>query len=166
MAATTPKNRITRLGDEAKSAFESAISVISAAVTFNQGDLLVFDTSAKLLKVPTSETDGSTFLGIAPVTVVSGKIKSPYVTDVDGSTAITDVPGPQYGVIGNMKLRQGDSFTPGCQVYLDPTYDVQTVAVTGTKPIGLYQGATVTAGSGTLGEVLIGCRYPNDTLKF
>jgi hypothetical protein len=161
---SVPKNRITR--EIAKnSLFASALKVISSAVSFNQGDLLVFDDTANLLKVPTLETEGNTFLGIAPVTVVSGKLKYPYVTDVDASAAIADVPGPVYGVVAKLILKTGDTFNPGDAVFLDPASGAQNVQAAGTKQIGVYMGGTVTATAGQQGECLLGCRHPQDTLK-
>lgn len=161
---STPKNRITR--EIAKnSLFASALKVISSAVSFNQGDLLVFDDTANLLKVPAAEAEGSTFLGIAPVTVVAGKLKYPYTTDVDASQAISDVPGPVFGVEAKMLLKVGDTFNPGDNVYLSPADGAQVVSSAGTKAIGVYVGATVTAVSGSEGNVRIGCRHPGDALK-
>jgi hypothetical protein len=161
---STPKNRITR-SVAVNSLFASALKVISAAVSFNQGDLLVFDDTANLLKVPTAEAEGATFLGIAPVTVVSGKLKYPYTTDVDASSAIADVPGPVFGVVAKMLLKVGDVFAPGDAVYLSPADGAQVVSSAGTKSIGVFVGAGVTAVAGSEGEVRIGCRHPGDTLK-
>lgn len=164
--ATTPLNRITRLEEVGKSQFESALAVISSSVSFNQGDLLCFNAATNVLVNAVNEPDASTFLGIARVTVVSGKIKSPYVTDVDASTAVVDVPGPMYGVVANMKLKTGDAFTPGALIYAYPTTDAQTISITGTKAIGIYQGSSVTATATSTGEALLGHRYPGDSLQF
>ena len=152
-----------------KSLFESALAALSSDVSFNQGDLLYFDTSGKLINTLTQESDAATFLGIAPVTVVNGKIPSPYSTPVDGSRAITEIPGPQYGDVHAVLGKPGDAFTEGCAVYASPTDGDRYVSVSGTKQIGIYNGAAVTAASSdtpTTVECLIGARYPNDVLKF
>lgn len=164
---STATNRIVRQIGK-KSLFPSAQKVISAAVSFNQGDLLVFDDTANLLKVPSAETEGSTFLGIAEVTVVLGKLQSPYTgTAVDASQAISDIPGPAYGVVAKLILKTGDSVNPGDPVYLYPTGGAQNVSVTGTKVIGVYQGAALASvAAGTQIECLLGCRHPSDSLVF
>lgn len=160
------KNTIVR-SVAPKSLFESAKSVISAAVSFNQGDLLVFDGAANLLKKPALETEGITFLGVARVSIVNGKLESPYNTDVVSSQALQDIPGPVFGVVAKCVLKTGDTIAPGDDVYLDPATGTRGVTVTGTKSIGTYQGIAIAgAAAGTEIEVLIGCRFPTDVLKF
>lgn len=152
-----------------KSIFESAINVISSDVTADQGDLMYFNTSTKLISRLSLEGNADTFLGVMPVSIVAGKIASPYSTPVDASRAIADVPGPQFGDIHAMLGKPGDAFTPGCDVYASPTDGNRYVSISGTKPIGTYQGAAVTAAASdtpTTVECLIGARYPNDMLKF
>lgn len=163
---STPKNRVV-LDQMKKSLFPDAKSVVTSAVSFNQGDLLVFDDTNNRLKVPSAETEAATFLGIAEVTVVSGKLKSPYTTDVDASQGVTDVPGPVYNVEAKLIAKTGDAFNPGDAVYLDPASGAQNVSSAGTKQIGVYQGpviASAVAGQEIL--VLLGCRHPGDSLKF
>ena len=160
---STAKNRIV-LDQEQKSLFPDAKAVVTAAVSFNQGDLLVFDDTNNRLKVPAAEAEGSTFLGIALVTVVSGKLKSPYTTDVDASQGVTDIPGPAYAVVAKLIAKTADAFNPGDAVYLDPASGAQYVSSAGTKQIGVYQGsviASATAGQEIL--VKLGCRHPGDT---
>ncbi len=119
------------------------------------------------MKKPAAETEGSTFLGVARVSIVLGKIASPYNTDVVASQAIQDIPGPVYGVIAKCVLKTGDSVNPGDDIYLDPGTGTRGVTVTGTKSIGLYQGPAIAgAAAGTEIPVLIGCRAKNDSLKF
>lgn len=159
-------NKIVRdLGK--KSVFPSAQAVISSAVSFNQGDLIVFDNTANLLAVPALESEGLTFVGIAEVTIVSGKLASPHVTDVDASSAISDIPGPVYGVVAKLVCKTGDALAPGDLMYLDPATGRRGVTVAGTKAIGIYQGAVVaSAAAGQEIEVLLGTRFPADALKF
>lgn len=161
------KNRITR-SIAPKSIFESAISVISSSVSFDQGDLLVFDATNKVLKKPAAETEGNTFLGIAKVSISSGKLVSPYQgTAVDAAAAISDIPGPAYGVIAKLIAKTGDAFTAGQEVYLDPVSGSQNVQAAGTKAIGIYVGpAIASATAGQEIEVHLGCRYPEDAIKF
>jgi hypothetical protein len=152
-----------------KSIFESAINVVSSAVSINQGDLVVFDDTANLLKLPSAETEGSTFLGVMMVSIASGKLVSPYtgIPDAVTTSAINDVPGPAYGVIAKCVAKTGIALTPGDSIYLDPATGTRGVTNTGTKIIGIYQGATVaSATAGQEIEVLIGSRHNGDTLKF
>lgn len=150
-----------------KTIFPDATKVISSAVSYNQGDLLIFNTSTKLIAAAAAESDGSTFLGVATETVVSGKLASPYVTPVDASAAVTSVPGPQYGVVALLTLKTGDALLPGGLVYLNPAGGTQHVQASGTKSVGVYQGSTIaSASAGQQIEVLLGCRYPSDALLF
>jgi hypothetical protein len=157
--ATTPVNNIVR-EVAPKSIFESAIPVLSTAVNYNQGDLIAFDTSAKVLVTATT-ANSANFLGVARQTVVSGLIKSPYQgTAVDASQGISDMAGPVYGVVAFFNGKVGDSFTPGCAVYL--TSDAQTVTVTdpgSNDHIGIYQGRALTGAAGVTVDVLVGARY-------
>lgn len=161
----TAKNRIVR-SVARKSIFEDARNVIDATVNIEQGDLIALDTASNLLVPLVLEASGLTMLGISDVTLVSGKVKSPYQgTAVDAAQALESVPGPQYGVEAKMKLKSGDAFTPGALVY--GSTDPQEVQESGTKAIGVYQGAAIaSAPSGTEGEVLVGARYPGDVLQF
>lgn len=166
---TAAKNTIIRSVNPG-SVFESAIKQINSTVSFNQGDILVWDDTNKVLKVPTAESEHSTFLGIARCTIVSGKLASPYSgTAVDAAAAISDIPGPLYGIVAQATLKGGDSLTAGQLVYGRPEEGTRCVQSTGTKAIGVYQGPAVTGGpstSPTVVEVLFGHRYPADTLSF
>lgn len=161
-------NKITR-SVAPKSVFESAQAVITSAVSFNQGDLLILNTSSHILAKPAAEADGLTFLGIARVSIASGVLVNPITgtVDADVSSAIADIPGPQYGVVAKLVIKTSDSISPGQLVYLDPATGTRGVTVTGTKAIGVMQGAAVTsAAAGTEIEVLLGARYPSDVLTF
>lgn len=159
------KNRIVRSVSE-KTIFPSAKSVVSSAVSFAQGDLLVFDDTANLLKLPAAEAEGATFVGIAIETIVDGKLASPYVTDVDAAQAASEIPGPSYGVVAKLVLKTGDALNPGDLVYLDPASGTYHVQAAGTKAIGIYAGpAIASAAAGQQIEVLLGCRHPGDVLK-
>lgn len=162
--STTPKNRITR-SVKPGSLFEDARNVISTSTDINQGDLCFYDGSSDTIKTITAEADCVTFVGIMDETLVDGVPLQPYTTATSGSVALGSVKGPKYGVIANMKLYTGDSFVSGDPVYAAPSdADAQTVSSSGTKAIGIYQGADVTATSDSTGEVYFGHRYPGDVL--
>lgn len=160
-------NTITR-SVAPKSIFESAKNVISSTTSFLQGDLLIFDTSTKVLRVAATEAEGATFCGVARLSISLGKPVSPYQgTAVDAAQAIVDIPGPTYGVVAKCIILTGDSVNPGDNIFLSPGVGTRGVASTGTKAIGTYEGPAI-AGAAALTqiEVLLGARYPNDTLKF
>ena len=164
--ATQNKNTITRSVSPA-SVFESAINQISSACTWNQGDMLYFDTGTNLIKPVAAEADGQYFLGIARQAIVSGVEPQPYTTLTSGAQAIVDIGGPLYGVVAVVSLNSGDSFTPGCAVYCGPSdTNAQTVQVAGTYAVGIYQGVAITAASSDVGEVYFGHRYPGNVLSF
>lgn len=145
------------------SVFPSARSQTDATVTYLQGDLLCL--LSGLIQKPSAEADGATFLGIASESITLGKLASPYSgTAVDSAQAITDIPGPVAGVVARVLLKSGDSLVAGGLVYLDPVTGSRNVQAAGTKAIGVYQGAAVTAGASTEVEVLLGHRFPGDTL--
>jgi len=150
-----------------KAVFPDIKALISSAISFNQGDLLWFDNAANLVKKVTAEADGATILGVAPVSIVSGKFPEVYNTDVDASVAITSTPGPEYGDVHFMVLKAGDAIVPGDLVYIDPANLGRGVSVTGTKAIGVYQGKALTAPTGGAEvEIMIGARFPADVLRF
>jgi hypothetical protein len=151
--ATTPKNRIVRQVRPG-SLFESALNVISTAVSWNQGDLIYLDTATKLLKPVTSDANCATFQGIAIQTIVSGVAVGPYA-GLGTTQAVSDISGPKYGVIANLKLKSGDVFLTGQDVY-GSAVDAQTVSASGTNSIGKFQDAGLTAGSSSTGNVLLG----------
>lgn len=154
---TVAKNRITR-SVSPKSLFESAKALIDATVSFNQGDILFLD--GALIKPVTADADGASVLGVAQATVVLGKVVGPYAgLATSAAQAIEDIAGPVYGVIVKMKLKSGDVFGPGDAVYACAV-DAQTVSSAGTNQIGIFQGATVTAGASSEGEILIGAVSP------
>lgn len=169
-ASTSSANRIY-VSVDPKSLFERAEDVLSSSVTYNQGDLLAFDTSSKILKVVSTTADADNFLGIANNVVYQGKLVGPYtgLTQTNAAEAIGQVLGPVYGVVANMKLLSGDAFTPGCKVYLAWTGDSQTVTSSDPgdgKNIGIYNGPSVTAGATSQGPCLIGARYGMGALNF
>lgn len=139
-------NRIVKTVAQ-NSLFDDATSVIDSTVTFNQGDLLCLDTG--LLRSVVALDDGTKFVGISRQSVVLGKLKSPYSTDVDASVAATHVAGPVFNVNAKLVAKTGDAFTTGCKVYLDGasgTYHVTSTAGLNTA-IGIYQGPAIAAAS-------------------
>lgn len=169
------QNRITRSVSNGKSLFPDASNLVGAASTYNQGDLLIRDSGTKLLRAfVTGDTEaaaGPLFCGIATQTIKNGKLAYPYVTDVDASAGLSAVQGPAYDVVAHLGLNTGDTINPGDKVYLIPglgaasAYTVTTSA--GAHEVGVYQGPAIAgAPAGTFIDVLVGVRYPNDTLKF
>lgn len=153
-----------------KSVFPSAVSVVTSAVSYNQGDLLVFDDTNNRLKVPAAETEGNTFVGVAINTVVSGKLVGPYTGIPDAvlntATPFEDMAGPLYGVVVRCVAKTGVAFAPGDLVFLDPATGTTGVTTTGTKSIGVYQGGTIaSATAGQQVDCLLMARFPNDTVK-
>lgn len=149
--ATTAVNNIVR-DSSSLSAFPDASNMISTASSWNQGDLLYFDTSAKLLKPLDSDAHAAAqFCGVAAQSILLGKpITSYQGTAVDAAVALAVIAGPKSGVVANLKLNVGDAFTVGCQVF-GTAVDAQTVSVTGTNAIGRYQGPALTAVAGSIG---------------
>jgi hypothetical protein len=168
--ATSPVNNLKKeLGR--KSMFDAAGAVLSSAVNINQGDLVAMDTSSHILKAVTADTDDQKILGVSPVTIVSGQMKSPYSTSNDAAIGASELPGPRYGNVHGLKLHTGDAFNPGDLVYLSTADDAQTVTSVqggGAKvAIGVYQGSAIaSAAAGQLGDILVGCRFPDNSLKF
>lgn len=155
-------NNITRSINPG-SVFEEALAVTSLTESYDQGDLLIFDETLKVIKRAAVEADCETFLGVAIETVVLGKLKSPYTgTAVDAAQAVSSLPGPKFGVIVRITLKTGDTLAAGGPVYWSAD---QEVSATGTKQIGVYQGKDIaTAPAGTKVEVLLGHRFPGDAL--
>jgi hypothetical protein len=151
-----------------KSLFESAIDLIDATSTWLQGDLLIRDPATYLLRKPASEAECTDFCGIAVQTIVDGKAPSPVQgTMVDAAEGNDDIKGPVYGCIFSLILKTGDALNPGDVVYADPASGSRNVSATGTKAIGVYQGAAIA--SATAGQeilVLVGARAPSDALIF
>lgn len=145
--------------------FNDVGPVTSSAVSYNQGDLLGI--RSNLVQKLSAESDASGFLGIADVTVISGHLQSPYQGLATTSReSATGIPGPVSGVIASMILKSGDALAAGAAVYAVPATGPEYVSASGTKIIGVYQGAAIT-GDGTV-EVacLLGSRWPADTLSF
>lgn len=166
---TTAINNIVRGGAEGKSVFASALPVLSTSVNYNQGDLLAFDTSNKILKAAATG-DGANCLGVAINTIVDGLPKSPYQgTAVDASEGLSDMGGPLYGVVASLILDTGSTLDPGDAVYYS-TVDAQHVSATqpGSDPsIGIYVGPSVSSSAaGTKGDILVGARYGSTDIKF
>lgn len=163
-AATSAKDRIIR-SDSGKTLFDDAKNVVSSSVSWKQGDLLAFDTGNHVLKVVSTTGDASNFCGIADNTVTSGALAGPYdgLTAVDAAQSSPGIVGPKYGVVASLKLKSGDAFHPGDQVFLCNGSDSQTVTSTdpgSTDNIGIYVGASVaSAASGQEGPIKIGARY-------
>lgn len=154
-----------------KSVFDDMSALVDTTITFNQGDFLVLDTSAHLIKAVSGTGElGTNFLGISRVSISSGVPLSPVQgTDVDAAAGIAALAGPEYGVTVKAVLKTSDAANPGDKVYLDAgsgTHHVTTTAGS-KKPIGVYVGPLVSsAAAGQEIEILIGAQYPNDVCTF
>lgn len=143
-----------------KSLFPSAQALIDSTTSWAQGDLIVLDITTHKLKKAALETDSANFQGIAVQTIVSGKVASPYNTDVVASQAITDIAGPMVGVVAKVVLKTGDALNAGAPVYLDPASGSRNVQSLGTTIVGYYQGATIaSATAGQEIEVMLGLAF-------
>lgn len=164
--ATTPVNNI-KASIAPNSVMSNASPFIDATVSFNQGDLIALVSNK--LKAIAIDGDTATLLGVATATVVSGKLKSPYATDVDASVGVSAVPGPAFGVIVEMTLNTGDAFTVGGLVYPIGTVDAQTVSSssnTGARSAcGVFVGVAVgSATAGQKGLIRLGARVGGNLL--
>lgn len=162
--ATTAKNTIVR-SPKPYRPIESAKNFISTAISWNQGDLLYLDTTNHLIKPIAADADTAYFLGVATQTIVSGKEKSPYTTDVDASQAISDVAGPMAGVEITVILNSGDTFHPGDLVYpVGASGGTQTVSTSSNtsarKACGYFVGAQATGDGTKTGVIRIESQYP------
>jgi hypothetical protein len=168
-ASTLSVDNIVR-GGPGKSLFEDGKTVAGSS-TWNQGDLVCFDTSSHSVRVVAATGDAVTIVGVADNNVISGKLVGPYtgLTQVDAAQSSPGFVGPKYGVTARLKLHTGDAFVLGCKVYLSDGDDTQTV--TSTAPdanyIGIFVGsggsAVASAAADQLGDILIGARYPSAT---
>lgn len=166
---TTPINNIIRGGAQGRSLFASALPLLDATVNYNQGDLLCFDGSNKVL-ITAATGNYANFLGVAVNTVVAGLPKSPY-SGVPVTEQPSDMAGPLYSVVVTLTLDTGSNLAPGAPVYLS---SVGPQNVAGTDPgsadsIGIYTGSQGTISSSAAGQkvdVLIGARYGMGGLVF
>lgn len=169
--ATTAYNNIIRGGAQGRSIFPSLLPVISTSVSFNQGDLLTFNTSTNVVQAAvTGQSDK--LLGVAINTIVLGIPKSPYQgTAVDASEGLSDMGGPLYSVVATLILDTGSTLVPGQKVYVSNT-DAQHV--TPTQPgsdtaCGVYsgsQGSLSGSAAGQKVDILIGATYAMTGLHF
>lgn len=165
--ASVASNTITR-SVSPNQVFPDIRPLISATATWNQGDLLCYDPVNYVITRLPSEASAATFLGVATETMSNGNVVSPYSTDNNAAIAVPALNGPLFGVVALCICETGTTLSPGVPIYANPVTDAgQGVSASGTKIIGVYQGASVaTTTAGQQIEVLLGARYPGDTLKF
>lgn len=173
MAITTAGISIDNvLSDDSnlKSFIEQALPFITSSSNFNQGDNVCLDSSGHYLRAVTADTDASSYLGVAPVTVVAGILAGPYPSGVGtvGSQQPQAVQGPLYGLVAALKIVAGDSLVPGSLLYLPATSDTQTLTVTDTVTAGnyvaVYQGPALTAVAGVRYPCKVGMRLATGQL--
>lgn len=149
------------------SRFPDIKNLLATWISFNAGDLMIYDTTSHVVRAATAESECAAFIGISQVDVVSGQPRSPYSTQVDASVANTSLLGPIYGNTYNLVLQTGSTIAPGAAIYASPvTTEPNTlVSATGTYQIGYYTGSnggTITSSAaGQVIEVMIGARWPN-----
>ncbi len=139
---------------------------IGASSSWNQGDLLILDTTLNVVAKAAVQSDGANFLGISPVSIVNGKLPSIYSTDVDAALGYGSIPGPEFGDEYFVTLKAGDAVVPGSKLYLAPLTGANVVSVTGNKQVGTYIGPALVAVTG--GTVIVAKLYaaaPDGTLK-
>lgn len=160
-------DRVRRGGAQARSVFESGLPGVKIGTpTFNQGDLMCYDSTVPGIRAVTATTDAAAFLGVSPVSVVAGKLAGPYdgLTQTNAAQAAQEFRGPIHDADFSMQLKIGDAFTFGCKVYLVDGGDTQTVTITDTLAagnyIGYYVGDAITPAAATTGTVHIISRYP------
>jgi len=170
MAITAYGSNVDRIirDDRGVTLFQSGKSAVDASSTWNQGDLITFNTSAHALRRVASTADGLTCVGIADNVVTNGKLAGPYdgLTAVDAAQVTPDFVGPKYGVVASMVLVTSGAFHCGDKVYLQDGGDSQTVGPTGgdSNYVGIYVGTTIaSAAAGQQGPILLGARYPAAT---
>lgn len=165
---STSYNNVIKAGG--KALFDDASSVITSAVSFNQGDLIAYDATNDRLKAFAADTDSATLVGVARCKVVSGKLASPYSTATDAAEAAGAIVGPEYGGLYELTMKTADAFNPGDLVYsagTDPQLITSVDSGAGSEVVGIYVGKAVgSAAAGQKGQFVIGCRYPENVLKF
>jgi hypothetical protein len=146
---SNPKNRILYEINK-NAALDDIQDGVDSTISFNEGDLLYFDDTNNLVKPTTGGgTDGATFLGISRVTVVSGKLKSPYSgTAVDASEKAGRIPGPVCGVVAKMIGTTGDVMAYGDPVYVSATSPQHVQKTANGTLIGYFVGKPVTVAAG------------------
>lgn len=133
--------------------FEDILDLLDVADSFEQGDHLAL-VGGKVQNL-TAVGDTATYLGISRVTVVNGKIKQPYTTDVDASQALVGVAGPQWGVEALFEAKAADAFNPGDLVSVDGANLTRGVTITiasASAGIGFYNGIAI--GSAAAGQLI------------
>lgn len=164
-------NRIVKSEDHnGKSLFDSGKYAVDASSTWNQGDLIMFNTTAHALRRVAATGDAATFVGIADNQVTAGKLAGPYdgLTAVDAAQVSPQFVGPKFGVVASLVAKTSDAFNVGNKVFLVDGGNSQQVTVTDPSDgnyIGIYVGngaiASATAGQQIL--VKLGSRYPQAT---
>jgi hypothetical protein len=149
----------------------SALLDPTTPVSFNQGDLMCYDTGTFKLRPIAADADTQHSVGVSRSTVVNGLPKSAYPTAVDASQAPTAIAGPLYGVEVLLTGTAGDAVNPGALIYANPAQDAQSVTVTApsgaSHAIGHYNGPAIAAVvAGQQLNVVLGSRFPDDTLKY
>lgn len=168
-AAGSNADRIVR-GDNGQTLFDEGKWACDASSTWNQGDLIMFNTTAHALRRVAATGDALTCVGIADNVVTGGVLAGPYdgLTAVNAAQVSPGFVGPKFGCVASMKLKTSDALNIGNKVYLVDGGDSQTVTVTDPGDgnyIGIFVGpaAVASAAAGQQGQIKIGARFPAAT---
>lgn len=134
-----------------------SVPVNDATFPISQGDLVYWDSAAKLAKRIASDANAATILGVA---LKASKVNS----SIDASTEPNIAVG--FGVKAEFKTTAAQTYNHGDLVYIGA--DEQTVTTTaGTNPVGVVQlvskGSAITGATGVLVQVLV---YSKAFIKF
>ena len=149
-----------------RSIFSDVGGLVTNTTSWEQGDILVFDSIAHKVKAASVEADGLTVLGCALQSIINGVEKGPYTGVTDNAASIKSgaISGPLYGNEVELNVLAGETLNPGDLVYIS---DAKTIKASGTKAIGIYIGSKVitAAAAGQVALCLIGSRFPADSLR-
>lgn len=133
----------------------------SGSNDFNQGDLLYWDSSAKVVKALVTDGNAATLAGVA----LKSSALSLYVNQTTGSAVKNYEPMALVGIgcIVRLKTTAAETLTHGLAVYAGA--DAQTVTtVAGSNPVGYVQldqsQSSITGAAGVTVNVLLAVKSP------
>lgn len=140
---------------------------VSSASNWDQGDMLVYNSSTKLVGPKPSGETGANLIGIAQSKVVNGSQATPFASFTENAAALGQ-DGISPADFGGTYLMESDgsiTFNPGDKIYPGTSGTKRVTNVANSQVcIGVYDGAAVTL---TIGQTLackIGAVYPSTTV--
>lgn len=129
------------------------VPVNHSTVPVNQGDLVYWDSAAKIAKPIASDSNVASLLGVA---LGSSKFNS----NIDNSTSIKEPTiNIGYGVIANMKTVASDVYNDGDPVYYSTDAQTVTSATGSSNKIGIVrlapEGSAITGATGVTVPVFV-----------